>query len=107
MIHITHLNYEISLGKNSKENYQLVTNSNPNDIWIHLSNYPSGHAIIKNPSGKRVPIKVLKKACILVKQYSKYKRESKLNCDIAYVKDIEIDKNSEVEVKKLIKIISI
>ena len=107
MIHITHLNYEISLGKNSNENYELVVKANPNDIWVHLSDYPSGHAIITNPSGKRVPFKGLKKACILVKQYSKYKRESKLDCDIAYVKDIEIDKNSEVEVKKLVKIISI
>ena len=107
MIHITYLNYEIKLGKNSKENYQLVTNSNPNDIWVHLSEYPSGHAIIINPLAKKVPFKVLKKACVLVKQYSKYKRGGKLDCDIAYVKDIEIDRNSEVEVKKVIKIISI
>jgi len=107
MIHITYLNYDIKLGRNSKENYELVMTSNPSDIWVHLSDYPSGHAIITNPLAKRVPIKVLKKACILVKQYSKYKRESKLVCDIAYVKDIEMDKNSGVDVKKLIKIILI
>ena len=107
MIEIVYYNYKIKLGKNCKENYKLVTVSNPNDIWVHLSDYPSGHAIITNSLDKKIPFTVLKHACLLVKKHSKYKNINKIDCDIAYVKDIKIDRNSEVEVNKLLKIITI
>ena len=81
-------NYTIFIGKNKNENDQLITAANPDDFWIHLSDFPSGHAIIKGKKSK-IPRKVLKRACILIKQNSKYKSEKNLCFDITQVKHLE------------------
>ena len=98
MLIVEYENYTIILGRNSTENFKLVSTSNPDDIWIHLSDYPSGHAVIPNSKKSKIPFKVIKKACMLVKQYSKYKHIKKLDCDVVYIKDLKIDKNSEVSI---------
>jgi len=43
----------IRIGKN--KNDKLITKASPEDYWLHLSNVPSPHCIIINPSGKRNP----------------------------------------------------
>ena len=37
----------VKLGQNARENTQLVRESNPNHIWIHLESFPSGHVVIQ------------------------------------------------------------
>ena len=59
--------YTIILGENAEENQHLVLNSDANDYWAHISNHPSAHAVICNPSGSRVDIKIIKRACFLSK----------------------------------------
>ena len=36
------------VGKNAKDNWNLLDNSEPDDIWVHINNYPSCYVIIKN-----------------------------------------------------------
>ncbi len=53
---IAMINYII--GKNQNHNQELLDNAKPNDYWLHLSDYPSPHAIIKNPTEKRIHHKI-------------------------------------------------
>lgn len=38
--------YKIIIGQNAKENWDLVDNSDPDDLWFHLDEYPSAHVVI-------------------------------------------------------------
>ena len=80
--------YTIQIGKNKKENDQMITDASENDYWLHLSDYPSAHGFILNPLETKIPRKVLKRACVLMKQHSKYKSEKRLSIDITQIKYI-------------------
>lgn len=89
MLEITFKDHKIIIGKNQDENYQLVNNADPNDYWLHLSNYPSPHVIIQNPNKKRIDNKILKQAAYQLKINSKYKNIQKLDVDITKIKHIQ------------------
>ena len=89
MIEIEFLEYKILIGKNKSENAELLEKSSPEDYWIHVKDYPSGHVIIKNPTGNKIPNKVLKRACCLLKNSSnKHKSKNNLSFDIAKRKSL-------------------
>jgi predicted ribosome quality control (RQC) complex YloA/Tae2 family protein len=101
-------NYELRLGKNKKENDQLITDASDNDYWVHISNYPSGHCIIANPENIKIDKKILKRACCLVKQHSKCSSIKKLKFDITQIKYIEKTRIlGQVIVSKFLKQITI
>ena len=104
MIINTFQGYTILIGKNKDENDQLITDASGDDYWLHLSDYPSAHGIIVNPLKHKINRKVLKRACVLMKQHSKYKSEKKLSIDITQIKYISKTKTKgEVEVPKSIR----
>lgn len=70
MIEVEYQGYIIKLGSNQDENDMLVKTSDDNDYWAHAHNYSSSHAIICNPTGKRISLKVIKRACCLIKSNS-------------------------------------
>jgi predicted ribosome quality control (RQC) complex YloA/Tae2 family protein len=39
-------NFDILIGKNQKENDNIIKISNPNDIWFHLESISSPHIIL-------------------------------------------------------------
>ncbi len=45
---------EAWVGKNAKENIKLLRQSKPWDLWVHLVDEPSSHAIIRRARGKEV-----------------------------------------------------
>ena len=57
----------IFIGNNKHENAFLLNKADPHDFWIHIKDYSSGHVIIKNPTGKKIPKPIIKKACCLLK----------------------------------------
>jgi len=61
--------YLIMVGKNEKGNIKLLKNSNANDYWLHIKNYPGAHVIIKNNKLK-IDDKVLKEAAKLAVAFS-------------------------------------
>ena len=89
MIEENYCDFTIRLGKNASENDYLVKSASPEDYWIHLSNFPSGHAVVSNPLKSRVPVKVLKRAACLVKCHSKNSSIKKLECDVTKIKYVE------------------
>jgi predicted ribosome quality control (RQC) complex YloA/Tae2 family protein len=44
------IKYTIEVGQNAKENWDLIDNSEPNDLWFHLDEYPSAHVILSQNS---------------------------------------------------------
>ena len=99
-------NYTIKIGRNKEENDTLVRNAASDDYWLHVSDYPSPHCIIVNPTKKRIHQKILKHAAYLTKKYSKYSNIAKLDIDVTRIKFIETtDKKGLVNVSNIIKII--
>jgi predicted ribosome quality control (RQC) complex YloA/Tae2 family protein len=99
--HIVHngVNYSIHIGRNKKENDELVKTSAKTDIWFHVdgapSEYPpkvdtrratvgrSAHIILANTEKlNAIPKQVIKRCACLCKSNSSMKSESK--CGIIY-----------------------
>ena len=77
------INYTIIVGKNKKENFEIIDDSVDSDIWFHVNNEPSCHVILKNTNKLRdVPWQVIKRCAYLCKINSKSKTQKK--CDIIY-----------------------
>jgi len=70
---------EFRVGQNAKENFDLIDDSEADDIWFHISQASSCHVVARIPTDKNYDKKVLKKiavqGAVICKQYSKYKSE--------------------------------
>lgn len=42
------------LGKSAKDNITLLRHANPWDLWLHLKDYPSGHAILRRNRNQKI-----------------------------------------------------
>ena len=94
MIELEHEGYTIRIGQKQQENADLVDSSDPDDIWIHVANGPSAHGVISNPTGKKVPPKVIKRVCCLMKAGSeRYKRVNKLEFSVTKIKNLQPTEN--------------
>jgi predicted ribosome quality control (RQC) complex YloA/Tae2 family protein len=70
--------YEIVVGRNDRENDALTFRvARPNDIWLHASDYPGSHVLVRNPSRESVPHRTIIEAAELAAFYSQAKREGK------------------------------
>jgi len=65
---INEITYKI--GKDAKENTELVSSSNPNWYWFHLEKFPSCHLVI---CAEELTNEMINYAGELVKENSKYK----------------------------------
>ena len=103
MIETIYRNYTLYIGENKEENDALVRQSDPNDIWAHISNYPSAHGVIRNPSGKKVPNTIIKRVCCIIKSKSnKCKSIKSLQFDICKICDVTLtDKVGMVTVNNI------
>ena len=101
--------FTILVGSNRKENDTLVRESDPEDYWIHISDFPSAHAIVKVQSVGKFPLKPIKQACIMIKQKSnKCKSMQKLKFDITKIKHINpTTVPGQVDAQKILRNINI
>ncbi len=96
---IIYNNLTFKIGKNAKENWELIDKASDDDIWIHLNDYPSGHVIIENI--KDITNDDIFYGCLLCKKYSKYKNCKSVRCSILERKFIKKGKSiGEVILKK-------
>ena len=94
MLEYTHSGFNIYIGQNKEENHWLIMNMNLEDYWLHISDYSSAHAIIKNPLNIKIPIKFLKYVCCIMKANSnKCKSMKKLSFDISRGNQVSIFRN--------------
>jgi predicted ribosome quality control (RQC) complex YloA/Tae2 family protein len=86
------------LGRNAKENFELIDNADPDDWWFHLSDHPSGHCIIDSSS---IDKSMIIFAGNLVKEYSKLKTHKNVKIVYTQIKNITKTKTlGQVIVKK-------
>lgn len=69
---ITNNNIIYNVGENARDNWDIVENAEPDDIWLHLHDFPSCHVIIETPKNDLCENDIIFGAN-LCKQYSKYK----------------------------------
>jgi predicted ribosome quality control (RQC) complex YloA/Tae2 family protein len=70
--------WTIIIGKNREENWKIIDESDPTDIWFHVHNIPSCHVILKSCTNlSSVSNDVLKHCGLLCKMNSKAKTEKK------------------------------
>ncbi len=93
--------FDIYVGTNAKENWKLIDESDPFDLWFHVDEYPSGHVIIKEQiKGKQelefpsYPNQIISIAANYCKTQSKYSTYTKLK--IVYTEIANLKKGKEV-----------
>lgn len=87
--------YVIKIGKNSKQNWQIIEEASPNDIWFHLADdRPSCHVILSVPAGTICPKQVIKHCCVLCKaNTNKFKSEKNVPVIYSKVEHISLGEN--------------
>lgn len=68
--------YIFIIGQNKHDNFQIIDDSTPNDIWFHVEGKPSCHVILKNTDKLGdIPTQVIRRGAYLTKIHSKAKTE--------------------------------
>ena len=98
--------FKIIVGRNSKENWDLIDVSEKQDVWFHVEDKPSCHVFIVKPfECDSIPRDVIIKAAQLCKQYSKYKNDKKVKIIYTDINNIKKGKDcgsvSIINLKKL------
>ena len=83
---VTNTDIKFILGQNAKDNHDIIDNSDKNDWWFHLTDFPSGHCIVEKDKLSNQEIFF---AAQLVKDYSKYKNINKVSVSYLQVKNIK------------------
>ena len=73
--------YEVKIGQNAKENWKILDNSEETDVFFHLSKLPSCYVIIRNDSEEYPDFSVLKKACSICLEHTKYRNLRNIKVD--------------------------
>ncbi len=93
------LNMEITflIGENKADNFHVIDNSSPDDIWIHANHISSCHIVCKIPEGvKRKDIRYIVKAgALLCKKYTS-KLNSLSNTEFVYCKISDVLKTDVI-----------
>ncbi len=89
------ITYTIYSGKSDKGNDKLLDDALPNDIWFHISNRPSAHIILSNPthtSINKIPRQVIKRCACICKASAKVSDK----CEIIYTERTNITKTEKL-----------
>lgn len=78
----------ISVGKNAEGNDMLYRNAMPYDIWLHLKDVSSPHAILHISDKNVADLKSIRYAAQLVKMHSKSKFRNNVNVIYCYVENL-------------------
>ena len=96
--------YDVLVGKNAKSNDELTTKiANKNDCWLHAKDVSGSHVVIRNSSGKTIPVDVLEWAAQLAAWFSKRKTDSicpVIHTEKKYVRKIKGTPAGLVKVEK-------
>ncbi len=100
--------YTIKIGQNKNENWSLLDNSNPNNIWFHVSDAPSAYVVLNTSCKiKDVPKRVLYRCAILCKLRSKSCKERNINVNYTYVRNVSKGENTGEAIIQKAKIIRV
>lgn len=83
-------------GKNAKDNSRLIQESEPLDIWFHVSGESSAHLILKNEDQEDIIAKLRKDGTIyrsaleLKKSSGKFSKMNNISVDYCYIKYVKL-----------------
>ena len=80
------------VGKNQRENFNIIDASNDNDVWFHVEGFPSGHVVARIADmamDKKQKRDVVKQGAVLCKQHSKYKSDKNVKIVYSMIKNIQ------------------
>jgi predicted ribosome quality control (RQC) complex YloA/Tae2 family protein len=91
----------IYVGKSGSDNIKLLKNAQAWDIWMHLKDYPSAHAIVRRPKGQEWSHELTQSAAAAFVELAKISAEpgDKINiifCERRFVRAIKGDKAGRV-----------
>jgi predicted ribosome quality control (RQC) complex YloA/Tae2 family protein len=92
----TFMGFDIHVGKNKQENWDIIDQSNKDDVWFHVAGGPSSHIILKSNGRKikDIPKKVITRCACLCKAHSSSK--STPRCEIIYTQIENVTKTNHV-----------
>ena len=85
----------IILGENANENEQVINESHPDFIWLHLDKFPSGHVVIQSNVVSQQILQIAAQKCLENTKYKNLKNISVIFTTISNLKFTE--KKGEVE----------
>jgi predicted ribosome quality control (RQC) complex YloA/Tae2 family protein len=94
-------NYIINIGKNAKDNWNILETANGNDIWLHLNNFPSPYVLITCKENYKLKSKDIRLAGRLCREHSKEKKTR--NIEICYLKVEYVKKGKHLGEALLLK----
>lgn len=80
--------FTIYVGKNNRQNDELVRKASDSDIWLHVQGMPGAHVVIKT-NGKSVDEDTLYYAAKLAAMYSKGKYSTNVPVDYTFIKYVK------------------
>ncbi len=86
-------NYNYSVGRSARENWQLLDQAEPFDIWFHLDSQSSPYVILEIRDNNEVPYESLLEGARLCKQYSKAKNDKSVKVIYCPVENLKKGKN--------------
>lgn len=81
-------NFTVKIGKNNLQNDELVKEAEGKDLWFHLKNYHSSHAVIET-KGQEVSEKIKLIVAEICAFYSEAKNGGKVEVDYTYKKFVK------------------
>jgi predicted ribosome quality control (RQC) complex YloA/Tae2 family protein len=93
--------FTIIIGKNAKNNWEILDNADSEDIWLHLDDLPSPYVIIKHDPNYKLKRKNIKLAGRLCRDNSKYKTNK--NITVCYIKVKYVKKGTHLGEAELLK----
>jgi len=89
MLHFEHSGFRVVIGQNQADNVKILQDAEQNDLWCHINEFSSSHAIVRNPDNIRIPNKTKRFCCLKIKQYNnKCKNMQALSFCISRVNNI-------------------
>lgn len=80
------------IGKKAQENFDIIDDASPDDLWFHLENASSGHVVASIPADFNVDktqLKMIaKQGAVICKEHSKLKSHKDVSVIYAKIRNI-------------------
>ena len=86
--------HQVYVGRNGRQNDQLIRDAHPDDLWLHAKNRPGSHVVIKSDRKGDVPDEVLQRAAELAAYHSKGRDAGKVEVTYTFVKHLKKPKGA-------------
>ena len=86
--------HQVYVGRNGRQNDQLIRDAHPDDIWLHAKGRPGSHVVIKSDRKGDVPDEVLTRAAELAAYHSKGRDATRVEVTYTFVKHLKKPKGA-------------